>query len=62
MVEINTMLQNLKDNKSTGVVGIPSEALKASNTVVSPILVKLINLFMEQGKFSDCLKIAKVIP
>ena len=62
VVEISTILENLKDNKSTGVDGIPSEVLKASSTVISPPLVKLIDLSMQQGKFPDCLKIAKVIP
>ena len=62
VVEISTILENLKDNKSTGVDGIPSEVLKASSTVIGPPLVKLINLSMQQGKFPDCLKKAKVIP
>ena len=50
VVEINTILNNLKDNKSTGVDGIPSEVLKASSTVISPILVKLIFL-RNRGNF-----------
>ena len=62
VVEISTILENLKDNKSTSVDGIPSEVLKASSIVISPPLVKLINFSMQQGKFPDCLKIAKVIP
>ena len=62
MVEINAMLKNLKDKKSACVDGILSEALNASSTVKSSILVKMIILSKQQGKLLDCSKIAKVIP
>ena len=62
VVEINAILKNFKDNKSTGVDGILSEALKASSTAISSILVKLIILSKQQGKLPDCSKIAKVVP
>ena len=55
-------ISKLSVNKSTGLDGIGPKLLKLSKNVISPVLTILFNLSMNQGKFPQGFKIAKVVP
>ena len=60
--EIQTLISNLNNGKSTGPFSIPTNILKLINSNVSLPLSKIINLSFETGIYPENLKIAKVIP
>ena len=60
--EVLSILNSLKENKSVGTYGIPSEVLKISSSVIGPYLVQLVNESLGQGIFPNCLKTATVKP
>ena len=47
-------------HKSSGHDNIPAVLIKWLSKIIAPILVKLFNCFLDQGKYPDVLKIAKV--
>ena len=53
---------SLDIKKSTGIDGISATILKASAKIVSPSLLKTMNISLYSGLFPDALKIAKIIP
>ena len=52
----------MNTSKSVGPHSIPTNILKPSCSVLSKLLVKLINFSLSEGTFSDLLKFANVIP
>ena len=60
--EVLSILKSLKENKSVGPDGIPSEVLKISSSVIGPYLVQLVNESLGHGIFPNCLKTATVKP
>ena len=60
--EVLSILKSLKENKSVGPDGIPSEVLKISSSVIGRYLVQLVKESLGQGIFPNCLKTATVKP
>ena len=60
--EIHRSIANLKIGKATGIDELSAEVLKISALAIVPYLQKIKNQTFSQGKFPDCLNIAKVIP
>ena len=60
--EIHRSIADLKIGKPCGIDELSVEVLKKSASAIVPYLQKLINRTFSQGKFPDCLKIAKIIP
>ena len=60
--EVSTVIQSLKNGKSSGPNRIPIKLLKVLDPYISVTLSSLINESFETSTFPDTLKIAKVIP
>ena len=60
--EISKIISSLKNSSSFGPDGISSFCLKIAFDVVSFPLSIFFNVFIEQGYFSESLKLSKVIP
>lgn len=60
--EISSVINKLNSNKSPGVDGVSSFAIKTACNFISPVLSYIFNLSFETGVFPDDLKIAVVIP
>ena len=60
--EIATIIRSLKPKKSNRENNIETKFLKYSNVIISPVICNIFNSCIEQGKFPDSLKIAKVVP
>ena len=60
--EVSTVIQSLKNGKSSGPNSIPIKLLKVLEPHISLTLSSLINESFETSTFPDTLKIAKVIP
>ena len=59
--EILDIISNfILTHKSPGHDNIPAVLIRWSSHIIAPILVKLFNSFLDQGKYPDVLKIAKV--
>ena len=57
--EVWTTIRNLEDGKSSD---IPIKLIKNCAPVITPILTKYFNRFMQTGDFPDVLKIGKITP
>ena len=60
--EIENLIKDLDDSKSTGPCSIPTKILKSFSSIISPVLSDICNLSFREGVFPDKNKIAKVIP
>ena len=61
-VEIFNEINKLKDNKSPGIDDIPVKLIKVGAATLAPVLSHIFNLSINNGKYPDKLKEAKVIP
>ena len=59
---VEKIIENLKTHVATGSDTIPSTILKQSKKIISPYLVKIINLSFETKTFPDILKNAVIKP
>ena len=57
--EVWTTIRNLENGKSSD---IPIKLIKNCSPVITPILTKYFNRFMQTGDFPDILKIGKITP
>ena len=62
LAEVLETIKSLKNTKSTGYDDFSTKFIKLSATIIAPELVKIFNLAINKGIYSDNLKIAKVIP
>ena len=60
--EVEKIISNLENKKSTGHDDITVKFIKISSTHISELLSKVINISIKTSKYPDHLKIAKVIP
>ena len=60
-VEVDTVIENLKDNGNNPNI-ISTSVLINSKNILTPIFCHLINLFAEQGYFPDNLKVGCITP
>ena len=60
--EVEIEILALPNNKSHGLYSCPSKLLKYSNTIISDILAKIVNLSATSGSYPSKLKKTKVIP
>ena len=60
--EIGKIISNLKNKKSHGHDGIRNEILKCCSPIVETYLPVAFNRAMEESKFPNAFKIAKIIP
>ena len=60
--EVDIEILALPNNKSHGLYSCPTKLLKYSNTIISDILAKIVNLSATSGSYPSKLKKAKVIP
>ena len=60
--EINNIIDSFKDSKATRYADTKTKFIKISKSIISPFLCKLINDCFSKGVYSNCLKIAEVIP
>ena len=60
--EINRVIDNLKNSKSTDIYGISNVFVKIHKEALSPILTNLINDSMFSGTFPESLKLGVVTP
>ena len=60
--DVISVINEMKDNKSTGPNSIPTQILKISNQIICKPLTYLINLSFPNGIFPDLLKTSNVIP
>ena len=61
-IEVNNFIKNLDYHKSSGEDGIPVKILKKIKNCVAPVIRELINQPFYEGKYPNCLKLAKVLP
>ena len=61
-VEIMNLISQLPNKKSSGYDNIDNMILKHIKTCISPIMAKIFNLSMLEGKFPDQMKLAEVVP
>ena len=59
--EIYSLIGNIKMKKAVRENDIDNKLLKLSNTIISPFLSYIFNSCIQQGKFPNSLKIAKVV-
>ncbi len=57
--EIEGIIDGLENNKASD---IPISIIKRSSPVISPVLVRVINLCMKRGEFPNTLKVGKITP
>lgn len=60
--ELISLINSLNNNKSCGWDGIPIQLLKASATIIGPVLCKIFNSGMALGVFPERLKYSEVKP
>ena len=60
--DLLSIISTLDVKKATGLDGITAKILKSSAETVCPSLLKIINISIASGKFSNSLKLAKLIP
>ena len=60
--EIELIIKNLDESKSTGSCPIPTKILKLCSNIISPVFSDICNASFDEGIFPDMNKIAKVIP
>ena len=60
--EVEKVIINLDSNKAADIYGISTKLIKQGGLVMVEIITKLFNMSIEQGKFPDALKNAKIIP
>ena len=60
-VEVDTVIENLKDN-GNNPNNIATSVLLNSKHILTPIFCHLINLFVEQGYFPENLKVGCITP
>ena len=60
--EVKAIINDLKNNCSTGWDNIPTNVIKAISVIIVASLTKLINKSLQQGVFPDALKIAQIRP
>ena len=60
--EVENLISNLKNNKSTGPNSIPTKILKLTKKIISEPLCNIINISFNTGVFPESMKSAKVIP
>ena len=60
--EIMNYISKLKTNKAGGYDEVSSDFVKLSSSILTPVLVTLVNSALSQGIFPDDLKLAKVVP
>ena len=61
-VEIMKLINQLPNKKSSGYDNIDNVILKHIKECISPIMAKIFNLSMLEGKFPDRMKLAEVVP
>ena len=61
-VEIMNLISQLPNKKSSGYDNIDNVILKHIKECISPIMAKIFNLSMLEGKFPDRMKLAEVVP
>ena len=61
-VEIMNLISQLLNKKSSGYDNIDNVILKHIKECISPIMAKIFNLSMLEGKFPDQMKLAEVVP
>lgn len=54
-------IKSLDATKATGLDGISPRILKKAAGIISPTLLQIINISLQNGHFPDSLKIAKII-
>ena len=60
--EINNIIDSFKDSKATRYTDAETKFIKISKSVISSFLCKLISDCFSKGVYTNCLKIAEVIP
>ena len=60
--ELNEIISNLDDSKSSGPSSIPTKLLKLVRNEISPTFSEICNSYFTEGIYPDKNKIAKVIP
>ena len=60
--EVGNQVQDLNENKSVGIDGIPPKLLKWAKALIVPILTKIFNKCICEGVYPDALKLARVTP
>ena len=60
--EIANLITSLNNEKAIRSKDIDTYFIKISSVIIAPILSKLFNRCLLEGEFSNCLKIAEVIP
>ena len=61
-IEIYNIIKNLNLNKARGGDGNSVKIRRKINSIVSPVITKLINQAYYEGKYLNSLKLLKVIP
>ena len=60
--EILMHIRQINPDESMGPEGIPRKYLKLSAPIISPILAKLYNNYIQSGTYPSVLKIGRVVP
>ena len=60
--EIGDIIKSLDSNKANGADNISVRVLKLINSNIAPIISKLVNLAFQEGRYPNCLKLAKILP
>ena len=60
--EVCSIIDRLKNKKAQRYTDVETKFIKYGKLIISPIISNLFNLCIETGVFSNCLKIAEVIP
>lgn len=60
--EVESLIQNLKNDSATGSDGIPTTFLKRIKKLISPILTHIFNLCINKGIFPNCFKHSLIHP
>ena len=60
--EVMNLISKLPNQKSSGYDNVDNVILKQIKECISPVLAKIFNLSMLEGKFPDKMKLAEVVP
>ncbi|KAG7308626.1 hypothetical protein JYU34_005848 [Plutella xylostella] len=60
--QVERIIANLSDNKSPGIDNVRAIDLKSIKAEISPVIAKMINLFIEQSKYPQALKTSIIRP
>lgn len=60
--EINKIIDKLDPNTSTGIDGISAKSIKCIKKLVLIKLTRCLNNCLEESRFPECMKLAKVVP